>query len=360
MRFGTSFLAAGVAGLAAVFSLAVTDTALAAAPASINVRIDTGPLTIPGNIPGDTTGDAVHYAYAINAGTGIIDSLPIKICITSQDLAGWNSFDIHIGVLGVGNLPGITLPGNITFTNTGALQCKTTSIDINSGPLLAGNYAVNVNMTVDNKDPGNTHVSLSEGTQTIHFKAAVLAVGTSVSCFLTDSSGNFLNDCSGDPANLSGTDTGRFIIVANKKNVEVATNPGQFYYNFIWRNTTGATQPVSVAFARTGVAPQGAQALHAWITNAYLTTITTSEFDTTNEIGVPNGSDDLVSSASVPAGSSLVVTYHLEWKGIGGQAPAGCATTCASANQLIRVVGTISGANVPEVSCTSTAWGWKK
>jgi hypothetical protein len=332
-----------------------------AAPPRVEMNITTGPLTVPGNIPGDTTGDAVHYAYSIVEGTSIVDSIPVRMCMTSQT-GTWSSFDIHVGVLGIGNLPGVTLPGDTTFTYDGTLQCKSVSMQLNTGILSAGNYAVNVNMTAPQaaQNPGNLQVSLNEGTQTVHIKVAVFKPTDTVSCFLTDSEGNFLNDCAGVPANQSASSNGRFAIVVNKKNLEVATNPGQFYYNIIWRNTTAAGQYVSASFARTGVGPKGAQALHAWVTNGYLSTITPTEFDTTNEIGIPGGSDDLIGPVYVPAGSSLVVTYHLEWLGIGAAAPANCASTCTTANQLIRVIGNVSGAYIPTATCKSEAYGYKK
>ena len=333
--------------------------AFAAPPPSVKVKIDTGPKTTPGNVPGDTTGDAVHYAYVINANTSISDSIPIKICLTYQE-PDWTSFAIHIGVLGIGNLPGVTLPGDIVFTNTGSLYCKTTSIQIDSGPLAVGNYAVNVNMTVVDKEPRNMQVGLNEGTQTIHIKASALSAGKNVSCFLTDSSGNLLSNCTGEAVTASESSDGRFVIVVNKKNIEVATNPGQFYYNLVWRNTTSVAQTVHAIFERTGVAPKGAQALHAAVFNAYLSTITPSEFDATNEIGIPDGSDDSLRNISVPAGSSLVVTYHLEWTGVGNSAPLNCGTTCATANQHMKVVGTVEGTYVDPLSCTTEAYGWKK
>jgi hypothetical protein len=180
------------------------------------------------------------------------------------------------------------------------------------------------------------------------------------SCFLTDSSGLLLADCAGAPVTASGSSDGRFIIVVNKKNIEVATNPGQFYYNFIWRNAGVVPQTVSVAFSRLGVAPQGAQALHSWVTHRFGGPITTSEFDATNEIGLPSGSDDNVGPVSVPPGDSLIVTYHLEWTGIGGQAPSTCATSCATANQIISVTGTVSGPYITTQTCTAEARGYKK
>jgi hypothetical protein len=156
----------------------------------------------------------------------------------------------------------------------------------------------------------------------------------------------------------SGSTDGRFPIVANaKRNIQVATNPGQFYYNIIWENKTGATATVNVAFMRSGVNPKGAQAIHALAIAPPFSGINMDDFNAVNE-GIPGGSDDLIEGIVVPANWFLWVSYHLEWAGLGQSVPGGCATTCPTANQLWTVKGTISGAVDRE--CTAGAAGYKK
>jgi hypothetical protein len=77
----------------------------------------------------------------------------------------------------------------------------------------------------------------------------------------------------------SGSTNGRFVIVVNKKNIEVATNPGQFYYNIVWTNSTGFDQVVEVTFARTGVIPNGAQAIHGEVFPDPFTGVTPALFN---------------------------------------------------------------------------------
>jgi hypothetical protein len=181
-----------------------------------------------------------------------------------------------------------------------------------------------------------------------------------VSCFLTDSSGLFLTDCTAALVTNSGSANGRFAIVSNKKGIQVATNPGQFYYNFVWLTATGSEQTVDVSFNRLGVVPNGAQAIHAAVFNGYLSTVNTPAFDEANSNGIPDGKDDQALGIVVPAASSLLVTYHLTWPDLGDSVPEGCALTCEQAKQLIEVTGTVSGDGIQTESCTSSALGYKK
>ncbi len=149
------------------------------------------------------------------------------------------------------------------------------------------------------------------------------------------------------------------MIVANRRQIEVTTNPGQFYYNLIWFNTTGATQTVSVNFTRTGVIPHGTQAIHAAVFNSYLNPLTPADFALANANGIPEGPDDLVDGSAVPAGSSLLVNYHLEWIDIGNTVPPACAGSCETANQQVTVDGSVSGSGIITESCATTAYGCK-
>ena len=177
---------------------------------------------------------------------------------------------------------------------------------------------------------------------------------------MTDSGGLSLTDCEGAWVTESGSEDGRFAIVAIKKGIEVATNPGGFYYNLIWRNTTGSNQTVDVDFDRTGVIPNGAQAIHSAVFSSALSELNPADFNGTNINGIPDGTDDQALGLFVPAGYSLLVTYHLKWAGKGDPVPGGIALTCEEANQLIEVTGTVSGTGITTESCTSGALGYKK
>jgi hypothetical protein len=170
-----------------------------------------------------------------------------------------------------------------------------------------------------------------------------------------------LTDCTGTWVTESGSDDGRFsIVVNNKKNIQVSTNPGQFYYNFVWYNSTGSEQTVNVNFERTGVIPHGAQAIHSAVFNGYLSEVDPADFDEANMNGIPDGTDDEVLGIVVPAGSSLLVTYHLEWADKGQPVPPGIALNCEEADQLVEVIGEVSGTGITTESCTSGALGYKK
>ena len=83
---------------------------------------------------------------------------------------------------------------------------------------------------------------------------------------MTDSDGNVLSKCDGSPAeSVRRARHGTFGIVANAHNKAVATNPGQFYYNLLWRNDTGSNQTIKLNMSLTGLVAQGAQAVH-WLT----------------------------------------------------------------------------------------------
>jgi hypothetical protein len=262
----------------------------------------------------------------------------------------------------------VTVPALAAFASpVTPPSCQTKTIQINTGPLtlanpaIAQNFNANINIQSDKEDPKNLKVNLT-GQDEVQIKVTVLPAAVNTSCYLTDSSGNFLSDCDGTLASASGSDVGKFAIVANKKNIEVATNPGQFYFNLVWHNTTGGPQTVNAKFFRTGVLPNGAQALHAAVFSGYLGSLTTTEFDQANSIGKPEGKDDNVTGILVPAGSSLLVTYHLDWAGLGAAVPSGCATTCPTANQLIQVTGQVINATSTAVvgECTAKAYGYRK
>jgi hypothetical protein len=198
------------------------------------------------------------------------------------------------------------------------------------------------------------------GSTEIHIRVLVKSATSNTSCFITDSSGNFLTGCDGVPADTSGSTAGRFAIVANKKLIEVSTNPGQFYYNVLYLNPGSAAITVDVSFLRSGVDPHGTQAIHAALFPPPFTGITPDGFDTVND-GIPGGANDSIMGITVPAGWTLWVDYHLDWSGVGSLVPSGCATECPYANQSFSVRGTVADeAGSFTDTCTAGASGYKK
>jgi hypothetical protein len=341
----------------------------AIAAKTVNIDVNPGTST-PGGIAPDVAGVNAVYSYTVYDGQAVNDTIPVQVCMTGSQ-SDWNSIQVSFGTAS-GNLNGVTVPPNQTFlssTTTPPSDCRNLSIQIASGtltlpnPNVADNFVANINLGEANPNPstGSNKPNITwADIKNFKIQITVLPAVSNVSCFLTDSSGLFLTNCSSTLITESGSDDGRFAIVANKKGVEVATNPGQFYFNFVWQNTTGASKTVSVDFARTGVIPQGAQAIHSAVFNGYLSTVNPTVFDEANSSGIPDGTDDQVSNVAVPAGSSLLVTYHLTWEALGTPLAPGCALNCEGANQIMSVTGNVSGAGINPESCTSGALGYKK
>ena len=328
-----------------------------------NVYIDANPSTSePGGISPDINGVNAVYNYTVYDGESITDTIPVALCMTGYE-TGWTSIDVSFGSTS-GPLNGVTLPADQTFLPGATPDCRLLNIQIATGPLSEGNYSANFNLDGDNPipDTGNSKPKVTfADVNNFHISVEVLpAVGSDVSCFLTDSSGMFLMDCEGALVTESGSEDGRFAIVANKKGIQVATNPGQFYYNFVWLNTTGSEQTVDVTFDRTGVIHHGAQAIHSAVFNGYLSTVNPPVFDEANSDGIPDGTDDEALNIVVPEESSLLVTYHLTWADRREPVPVDCALNCEEANQLIEITGTVSGSGIETESCTSSALGYKK
>jgi hypothetical protein len=330
--------------------------------AAKNVNITVTPSVSNGGVSVDINGVNAVYNYVRYAGQSINDTIPVQLCMTGYE-EGWTSIQVTFGTTS-GNLDGVILPGNQTFTPSALPDCRNLSITIATGPLSVGNYNANINLNDANPLPstgGNKPSVNFADIKNIQIKVEVLQLaGSNVSCFLTDSDGLFLRNCTGTPVTDSGSDDARFAIVANKKNIQVSTNPGQFYFNFVWYNSTGIAQTVNVNFDKEGVIPQGANAIHSAVFSGDLSTVNPLVFDEANMNGIPDGSDDEALGIVVPAGSSLLVTYHLEWADKGNPAPSGIAQSCEVASQIIEVAGTVSGTGITTESCISGAYGYKK
>ncbi len=339
--------------------------------AAKTVTIDVDPGTSNGGVNYSTPGasDQAIYSYTINDGQAVNDTIPVQICMTNYETGGWTSIAFTFGTPSPG-LPGVSVSANQTFLSTTAVppdDCRAGSIVIASGALASGltgtTYTSNIIFGDASPLPSGTankpQLSFVD-IKKIQIKVNVQPVTTNVSCFLSDSEGNFLNRCDGTPVAHSASDAGRFALVVNKRGTEVASNPGQFYYNLVWWNKTGAAQTVDVDIARDGVVPHGQQALHAAVFNGYLDPLTPNEFALANANGIPEGHDDSVVGVEVPAGASLLVTYHLQWAGLGEPVPVNCAGTCAEANQHMGVVGVVSGTGIAEEECSVSAKGYRK
>ena len=184
-----------------------------------------------------------------------------------------------------------------------------------------------------------------------------------VTCFFTDSNFLTLTDCSG--ASVTGKTGGRFQVVSNAKKIATATNPGQFYYNMLWSNTTGSDQSVTVNLTPSGLIPSNtnsllhpiAQAAHAYFFDtATGFTDPLADWLFVNSSGQPCGPSGPC-TITVPANDTLFVTWHLAWTGI-GQNALSVNVGCANANAAISATGTVTGGLTG--SCTADALGYRK
>lgn len=331
--------------------------ALAFGPPPV-VTVDvTGQTSAPGSITPSHTGNVWTYGYTIANNSSLIDTIPVQICATTNASAEPDGYPLELkfGPQGMGgNLPGVTLPSNPTFVANG---CQTLNISINTGTLAAGNYVKNVLVQKESADPSNTRVDLNDFV--IHIKVRVNG-GSVISCFITDSSGNFLTDCAGSDV-TSGLGGVFSMVVNQRRNIVVATNPGQFYYDIVWTNTTGSDQTVKVDFSKTGVNGHGAQAIHGYAFPPPFSGVSPAQFNQVND-GVPSGNDDKLDSILVPDGWTLWANYHLEWSGVGASPAANIATSCATANQQFTVTGTVMslGGNDVNEACVAGARGYRK
>jgi hypothetical protein len=347
------------------------------ATAAVSVAASSSPQqSSPDGVFPIMNGNSFFYEYTISDGGSVTDGIPVQFCVTGEQNTDWTSFQAQVGQIGNGgDLPGVTFPGNTTFTSAETIPstnlpvCKTATIQIATGPLTLADpqtaqmLVKNINISdvnpVPSTGPDKPNVNWSGSTE-IHIRVLVKPATTSnISCFITDSAGNFLTKCDGSLADQSGSNAGRFAIVANKKNIEVATNPGQFYYNLLYHNPASTPITVDVSFDRLGVSPKGTQAIHAALFAPPFSGITQDGFDAVNE-GIPEGADDLVQGITIPAGWTLWVDYHLDWNGLGFPVPSGCATECPSANQSFSVTGTVAVTGGPTEFCTAGALGYKK
>ena len=307
------------------------------------------------NVTPSNQGNNYRYLYEIQAGDSIVDTLPVEICSESSSTAEPDGYPVVLsfGLNGQGgNLPGVALPANVTFAGNG---CQTANIVVNSGALAEGGYNKLINIQKASSDPANTSVSFSMSTIHIQVKSTDDASG--ITCFITDSNFNYLADCDG--ALVTSGDDGRFAIVANKKGTQVATNPGQFYYNVLWTNSSNDDVVVDVSFNKDGVLAKGAQAIHAEVFPPYpVLAVDRDEFDVVND-GIPGGRNDLISGILVPAGWTLWVDYHLEWAEL-GLPLNGINDSCAAANGDFSVTATISSGNTILGACSAGASGYKK
>ena len=301
------------------------------------------------------------YVICIPSGGNLSDTLHIHFTDTDNNSTTGEIATISFGAVGNPNLTsGVTVPSSILLDDT-TNTTGDVDVPLSKSGLADGTYHANLQISVS--PPGsftithyNMHIQVTVG--------GACNPSSEISCFFTDSNFLDLTDCSG--ASVTSNTGGRFQIVTNAKKIATATNPGQFYYNMLWSNTTGSDQSVTVNLTAIGLAPSNtdsllhpiAQAAHAYFFDtATGFTDPLADWNFVNSFGQKCGPSGPC-TITVPANNTLFVTWHLVWTGIGQNATS-ILTGCANANAPISATGGVIGTNISE-TCTADALGYRK
>src|SRR5262249_6720827 len=242
-------------------------------------------------------------------------------------------------------------PNGFSVNDDGAVTSVTVTLTIPPAALPDGQYSLILHVASANP----SRVAIAH--DSIHIGVVAGALGASETvCYSTSPAFPDLVACAENPA--PGRWGGTSQIAPNKKkNTAVATNPGQFYYNLLWTNSTGIAQTVTASFAGANLTNTGANSVHA-LTFAAGFTQDLSSFEMVNEDGTPCGPSGPC-TITVPAGQTLWVTWHVAWAGIGGST-SGISATCPG-NQPISAVGTLTDSLSNVIgTCEADATGYLK
>lgn len=307
--------------------------------------------TVPGSAPNQW-----FYSFCLSSGSSINQRFPIELKLNNTDGTSPETITGTFNI--VGGLASIT-SGPSTWSQTDDGSTTTYSFDmLSSGELADGNYAVNIQIVPSTSFRNDVEIPHD----VIHIQVVVGAgCNPGPSCFLTDSSFNFLTDCSG--ADVTTNSGGTFQVVTNAKNKIVATNPGQFYYNMIWTNDGLGRNVTFTLTAYSNLNNKGANSVHALTFNSSGFTQDESAFDMVNEDGTPCGPTGPC-TIFVDAGETLWVTWHAEYAKIGTLASqtnlnSTCSDTCSD-DAKILATGTLSDSNGTIGSCTASACAYLK
>jgi len=351
--------------LAAVVVAAVATPAAAQGPPKDQLAVTAGtstgtngpkvPIT-PGNSP-----NQFRYEYCLAPESSFSDTYPIQFVLTNNNSQAGQSVSVNFTQAGSPQLsataPALSFPFSITDNAVAVNESITVS---SSGGLVAGEYNLNVHLTAT---PASG-VQLTRNTLHINIVVSSDDCTTPIKCFLTSSDFDPLRDCNGDP--VFDSTGGTFVLVRGGRGQTtiVATNPGQIYYNLLWRNPGGADS-VTISLSATNLAPKGAQAVHAKTFDSNdvdfddLSNLTASQFIDVNDTGMPCGTDASGGcTILVGEGETLWVTWHLEYSGIGSGIPNGATNVCPG-NVTISATGSLTGSLNPFIgNCTATATGY--
>ncbi len=306
-----------------------------------------------GNNP-DEIGSNWVYAYTLTCNSSFSDTLHVELMVSNMNTAG-DSYTIGFTKSGSTELSGTatSLPANFTLADDGTTVTK--NISIASGSLAPGDYTLNINITYPNNEvtagnPNSIQVK-------IHVNECDDPSGPT--CFFTDSSGDFLVDCQG--ALVSTDSGGTFMLIDKKNGTIVATNPGQFYYNYIWTNDGPAVDVQIQLSGLLNLVPQGANALHAYTFDTSGFTQDVDSFNMVNNDGTPCGPAGPC-TINVGEGETLWVTWHLAYGWIGSVKP-GAGDSCPGSEPIGAAASLVDASNTATVvagACSASAAGNNK
>lgn len=329
-------------------------------------------------LPSNGDNGTVTYNFSVFAGESFSQTIPVEFCQQSTGGSAWSTYDM--GILASNGSPLVVPTATpIQFAN-GEVSCKTLNIDVSTGPLLLQNPTTPVirqrliRLVKTAQDPVAPDVRVrNEGfdgykPQSIVVRITVNPIPESVACWLTDSSGEFLADIYGEPVDESGSNAGTFALVVNGKGVEVATNPGQFYFNMSWWNRSNAPRTVvgNIPTASlVNLITQGRNSLHSAIFQGMIDQTDFQTYfacanDGSDCYSTPHGNSGVTAPITVPGKATLLLTYHLEWAKIRSKFPAGCTNTGSGYRCPISALGIINEGAAEVARCSASATGYPK
>lgn len=340
--------------VAAVLAMLTLPLLAGSAPPAKDTLSLEGAATQGGSSPA-VNGANLVYAYSLQCYASLSDRLHVSLTIDNTDGVLFSSYQVSFTATGDTSDIVATLPPAFGLLDLG--QPTSLEIPVAAAALAPGDYEIKIQVLTD---PGASAITQSNP-KDIQVMVHVDDCGSSEpTCFFTDSAGDFLSDCAGNL--VSESDGGRFAILSNKKGKVISTNPGQFYYNYVWPNT--GLSPVEVEIQLGGLSPnltpQGANAVHAYTFGTAGFTQDAAAFDMVNQDGTPCGPDGSC-TITVGNGETLWVTWHLEFvKGLdAGDWGASCGEASAIVTAEARLVDAGSGAEVAPF-CRASAAGYLK
>jgi hypothetical protein len=302
-------------------------TGWATPPAKDTLYVTAQPTTggkIPGTIGSDESAKYEYY-YEWSCNSQLPDTLNVDFRITNTNSSSAEEcYTINFSQSGN---PGVvaTFPTSFSLCDDGETVSKTIGINAVTPPLASGNYQKNININ----PPSNALIEIKPKDIQVSIKVNECEAPSEPTCFFTNSDFVFLSDCLGEF--VSTEEGGTFMLVNKKNGVIVSTNPGQFYYNYLWTNDGPAVDVRVETGPLENLVPHGANALHAYTFDTSGFTQDLASYLMVNNDGTPCGPDGPC-AINVGEGETLWVTWHLEYAHVGDIVDAG--TTCPGSEEI--------------------------